>query len=274
MGHEAMHRVRSAVTSWVRRTLVAPVEARLARVVRTEVDRAVQAVLDAERRSRRDIVAAGERDAALSSARFAERVMPGGRWFPDPHLTLVHALENAPKGGMALEFGVWTGRSLRVIAEHRQGRAVFGFDSFQGLPEHYRWDVGEGTFALPEPPVVDGAELVVGWFDETLPAFLDSHPGPVDFVHVDSDLYSSAVTILEHVGPRLVPGAVLMFDEFFNYAGWERHEYRAWQEYLDRTGTRAEYLAYTSDHEQVVVRIVEPGTVPTIEPGEARLGLP
>lgn len=231
----------------------------MVRLVRAEVDRAVAEMREIERRSRRDVIAAGERDAALSSARFAERLMPTGRWFAEPHETLLFALETAPAEGMALEFGVWSGRSLRVVAESRQGRDVYGFDSFQGLPEDYRWDVGRGTFALDTLPDVPGAELVVGWFADTLPEFLDTHDGPVAFVHVDSDLYSSAATVLGLVGPRLMAGSVLMFDEFFNYQGWEKHEFRAWREWLDRTGTAAEYLAYTSAHEQVVVRINEPG---------------
>jgi predicted O-methyltransferase YrrM len=243
----------------VGRTVLGPLEARLARVVREEVDRAIAELRAMELRSRRDIISAGERDAATSSARFAEEVMPTGRWFGDAGDTLLYALEKAPRGGMALEFGVWAGRSLRVIAEDRDAREVYGFDSFQGLPEDYRWDVGAGTFALDRVPDIPGAELVIGWFSDTLPGFLEKHAGPVDFVHIDSDLYSSAVTVLDLVGPRLIAGSVLMFDEFFNYSGWEKHEYRAWQEWLDRTGTRAEYLAYTSIHEQVVVRVVEPG---------------
>ena len=40
-------------------------------LVRAEVDRAIAEMRHIERRSRRDIVAAGERDAALSSARAA-----------------------------------------------------------------------------------------------------------------------------------------------------------------------------------------------------------
>ena len=250
---------RGALRRMAGRRLIPPLERLVARAVRGEIERVLHEMREVERRSRRDIIAAGERDAALSSARFAEEVMPQGRWFPEPHGTLVHALEQAPKGGMALEFGVWTGRALRVMAEMRGGGNVYGFDSFQGLPEDYRWDVTAGTFAVDRLPDVPGAELVVGWFDETLPGFLAEHPGPVDFVHIDSDLYSSAVTVLDNIGPRLVAGSVVMFDEYFNYAGWEKHEHRAWREWLERTGTRAEYLAYTSIHEQVVVRIVAPG---------------
>jgi hypothetical protein len=241
----------------VTRAVAGRAESLIARVVRAEVDRVVQELRDVERRSRRDIIGAGERAAALRASDFVHERMPTGRWFPEPWQTLAYALELAPRGGMALEFGVWTGRSLRQIAEARGGREVYGFDSFEGLPEDYLPHVPAGSFALDVRPQVDGAELVVGWFDRTLPGFLAAHPGPVDFLHVDSDLYSSAATVLEQVGPRLAPGAVVMFDEFFNYPGWEQHEFRAWQEYLDRTGTTAEYVAFTSDHEQVVVRIVQ-----------------
>jgi predicted O-methyltransferase YrrM len=246
-----------AARRWVARAFTGPLEERMTRIVRAEVERVVG---ELEFRARRDLLAAGERDAARSSARWAHRVMPTAREFHDPRATLEHALELAPQGGMALEFGVFEGRSLAVIAEARKGRDVYGFDSFEGLPEDYRPHVRQGAFALDRLPEVDGAELVVGWFDDTLPGFLDTHPGPVDFLHVDGDLYSSAVTVLTLVGPRLQPGSIVIFDEFFNYPGWDDSgEFQAWQEYLERTGTTVAYEAYTSNNEQVVVRIVAPG---------------
>lgn len=265
----------AAVRRWVVRTAVAPFEARLARLVeetvraqaerleagaRAEIDRAIRAVHDVEFRSRRDLLAAGERDAAVASARFAAREMPTARTFHDPLSTLRYAVEIAPAGGLALEFGVFQGRSLEVIAEGRGRRDVYGFDSFQGLPEDYRPHVRAGAFATSALPEVDGAELVVGWFQDTLPDFLAAHPGPVSLLHVDGDLYSSAVTVLTLVGPRLQPGSVVIFDEFFNYPGWDDSgEFRAWEEYLERTGATVAYEAYTSNNEQVVVRIVSPG---------------
>lgn len=246
-----------AARRWLGRTVVGALEEPLARIVRAEVERVVG---DAEFRSRRDLLAAGERDAASSSAAWAHRMMPTAREFHDPARTLEYALQIAPQGGMALEFGVFQGRSLTVIAEAREGREVYGFDSFEGLPEDYRPHVRRGAFALDRPPHVEGAELVVGWFDDTLPAFLDTHPGPVDLLHVDGDLYSSAVTVLALVGARLHTGSVVIFDEFFNYPGWDDGgEFRAWEEYLERTAATVEYEAYTSNDEQVVARILDPG---------------
>jgi predicted O-methyltransferase YrrM len=260
-------RIGAAARRWVGRNVLTPVEARLQRVVASEVQRVVASEVDrvlteltaAEFRARRDLLAVAERDAALSSAKYADQVMPTARIFTDPNSTLRYALELAPQGGMALEFGVFAGRSMRIIAEMRKGREAYGFDSFQGLPEDYRPHVREGAFALDGIPDIEGAELVVGWFDDTLPGFLAEHPGPVDFLHVDGDLYSSAVTVFDAVGPRLQPGSIVIFDEFFNFPGWENHEFRAWQEYLERTGTTVVYEAYTVNNEQVVARIVSTG---------------
>jgi predicted O-methyltransferase YrrM len=208
-----------------------------------------------EIRDRRDMFAAGEREAVASSARFLQDAMPGARSFPRPAATLAHALGLAPRGGMALEFGVYTGTTLRTIATARGDGKVYGFDSFQGLPEDWRAGFAAGAFGVAEPPDVPGAELVVGWFADTLPDFLGAHPGPVDLLHLDADLYSSTATVLEHVGPRLRPGSVVVFDEYLNHPGWEDGEHRAWSEYVARTGLSFSYEAFTHDHEQVVVVI-------------------
>ena len=75
------------------------------------------------------------------------------------------------------------------------------------------------------------------------------------FVHIDADLYSSADFVLRRLESRLRPGTVIVFDEFFNFPGWQAHEYRAWTEFVERTGVKFEYLAYTSNNEQVAVRL-------------------
>ena len=213
-----------------------------------------------EVRDRRDMLAAGERAAVASSAAFVAEHMPGARTFPAPEATLQYALSLAPRGGMALEFGVYSGATLTQIAEDRGGVEVYGFDSFAGLPEHWRAGFSRGTFVLDTVPEVAGAALVIGWFAETLPGFLTEHPGPVDLLHVDADLYSSTVTVLEHVGPRLRAGSVVVFDEYLNHPGWQHGEHRAWSEYVAAYGLRFRYEALTHDHEQVVVVVETPAT--------------
>jgi hypothetical protein len=225
----------------------------------SRLDQILDEANDADRRRRRDIFQAAEREAVRTSARFAYEHFPTATTYFDKYETLEHAVRAAPADGMALEFGVYSGSTLAVIAKLRAG-GVYGFDSFEGLPEDWRSTFAAGTFAVDELPQVPGAELVVGWFDDTLPGFLDDHPGPIALLHVDGDLYSSARTVLDLCGPRLVEGSVVIFDEYFNFPGWEEHEHRAWQEWIARTGTEFTYEAYTADDEQLVVRITRPGT--------------
>ncbi|GAA4487416.1 class I SAM-dependent methyltransferase [Rhodococcus olei] len=212
---------------------------------------------DLEQRACRDITRALDVDAAADSAAFVREHMPTATVCRHPHQTLRFALDLVDGDGMALEFGVAGGTTLGIVAAalRPRGRAVFGFDVFTGLPEAWRSGFPAGEFAQESVPTVPGAEIVAGLFTDTLPGFLAEHPGPVAFAHLDADLYSSTTTVLDAIGDRLRPGTVLVFDEFFNYPGWQQHEYRAWTEFVDRTGLRFEYLAYTGDNEQVVVRV-------------------
>ena len=223
-------------------------------------DRLVDRIVEFEIRNRRDIIYAGDRDAALESNVFAREHLVGDPHFASPPETLDYALSLAPQGGMALEFGVASGNTLRRIAEVRGGEEVYGFDSFDGLPEAWLNGLPAGAFARDDLPDVPGAELVIGLFADSLPGFLEQHQGHVDFLHVDSDLYSSARTVLDLCGSRLRAGSIVHFDEFFNYPGWKRHEYRAWTEYVERSGVEFEYVAYTFNDNQVTVRITSPGT--------------
>ncbi|HEX7302894.1 class I SAM-dependent methyltransferase [Lentzea sp.] len=223
--------------------------------IRYQGDRLAELTANYEHRERRDLLFAAERDAAADSARFALENMRTAPNFPDPHATLHHALSLLETDGMVLEFGVYTGTTLKIIANAADGREVYGFDSFTGLPEDWRTGFEAGAFGLEQLPDVPGAELIAGWFDDTLPGFAAEHPGPVAFLHVDCDLYSSTKTVLEHVGSRLRTGSVVLFDEYFNYQGWRDHEHKAWTEFVDATGIEFDYVGYSSDHEQVIAKI-------------------
>jgi hypothetical protein len=98
-------------------------------------------------------------------------------------------------------------------------------------------------------------KLIKGWFDATLPAFAAAHVGPAALLHVDCDLYSSTRCIFANLGSRVVPGSILVFDEYFDYPGWQDHEFRAFAELVAEAGLSYEYLAYNRLHEQVAVRV-------------------
>lgn len=194
--------------------------------------------------------------AARETAAFIAEHLPGVPAFGHPHDTLRFALRQIKGPGLALEFGVGRGTTLRIIADALSGEhEVIGFDCFTGLPEAWRAGFPAGTFAQDEPPVVPGAQLVVGMFETTLPGFLQQNRDRIAFVHLDADLYSSTSTVLRLLGGRLGPDTVLVFDVFFYYPGWQHHEYRAWCEFIAERERVFDYLAYTADNEQVVIRL-------------------
>jgi hypothetical protein len=74
-------------------------------------------------------------------------------------------------------------------------------------------------------------------------------------MHVDCDLYSSTKSVLNALGAQLVPGSVIVFDEYWNYPGWRQHEHRAFQELVASRGLRYRYEAFVPTGCQVCVVI-------------------
>jgi hypothetical protein len=180
--------------------------------------------------------------------------------FPDRYALLGYALEKAKAAlpqGLACEFGVASGKTLRRIADAWSG-PVHGFDSFEGLPEDWTGTYERaGRFSAKGklPKVPGNVTLHAGWFDKSLPRFLASHQGPAALLHLDADLYSSTKTVLDLFKPRIVPGTVLVFDEYFNYPNWREHEHRAWQEFLAESGVKAEFIGFSTLQGQAAAQV-------------------
>src|SRR5581483_293456 len=168
-------------------------------------------------------------DIALEeSARFVMEHMSGVPALPNDFEVLRHAWQrvNHERDGLICEFGVSRGTTINFIAS-LTSKPVYGFDSFEGLPEYWRPGFDKARFRVPRlPRVRDNVRLVKGWFDQTLPGFLAEHRGPALFLHVDSDLYSSARTIFTLFRDRIEPGTIIVFDEYFNYPGWKDGEHK------------------------------------------------
>lgn len=160
------------------------------------------------------------------------------------HYALLRHVMRLTPPGVALEFGVGSGESTALIAERH---TVIGFGSEEGLPEDWRPEFPKGSFAFNHPQI-DGVAIVEGWFEDTLPRF-DFTPlaGRVGLIHLDADLYSSTATALKYTTPCITPGTVLVFDEFHGYEGCEKHEQRAWFEYVEETGVSYSVLGHSQE---------------------------
>lgn len=208
----------------------------------------------------RDIERWRRRKALDETGRFVEEHMPLVQSDADDLSLLSRAirlLDNSSEG-LICEFGVASGRTINHIARELPAGTIFGFDSFEGLPEDWRDGLPKGTYAQGRLPKVRcNVRLVKGLFADTVPDFLEKNDGPAVLLHVDCDLYSSTCTIFELFRERVVPGTVIVFDEYFNYPGWQEGEYKAFMEFVDRAGLGFEYLGYCRYNSQVAVTILE-----------------
>jgi hypothetical protein len=194
--------------------------------------------------------------ALQRSVDYIEQAMPDALGFDSQRELIEFALRAVAVEGHYLEFGVFTGGTIRFMARRIGKRRIHGFDSFEGLPETWAgFNLPGKTFDLKArlPRVPSNVMLHRGYFDQSLPKWLGDNPGAVAFIHLDCDLYSSAKTVLTFTAPRLVPGTVILFDEYFNYPNWEQHEFKAFREFVAERDIKYTYLAFA--RQQVAVRI-------------------
>ena len=164
---------------------------------------------------------------------------------------------------LLLDLGVWIGWSTRLISD-ASDRAVYGFDTFEGLVEDWQIDdqvlIKRGTFSLSEPfaqrfirdtgvslhegvPDALGrkVQFIRGSTYETLAPFLADRPAaPIRFFHMDLDTYESCLHALETCKDRFVEGSILVFDEYLVTNG----EMLAFYEFQNRYGLEWRYRAW------------------------------
>ncbi len=179
------------------------------------------------------------------------------------HRCFTFLAANRVDGDIA-EFGVASGNSLILInrAAHKNFRRadyrIFGFDSFEGLPEAKGMDrdihVGEnvdgadfnkGKFACAREKVhatlhktltdCKHIELIEGWYDQVLTADLASRYGlkKLCFINIDCDFYESTKVVLQWCKPFISQGTIISFDDWFCYRASDKHgEMLAFKEFL------------------------------------------
>jgi hypothetical protein len=146
--------------------------------------------------------------------------------------------------GDVAECGVFKGGISLMIAKQLCGSedTLWAFDSFAGLPadrsaqETCYYVAGALSSSqeafqrlLATHQVENKVVVVPGWFSDTL----DRELPPLRLVHVDCDVYSSVKCCLDHLYDRLVPGGIMVIDDFFDLGGGAE---TATMEHLAKTG--------------------------------------
>jgi len=122
--------------------------------------------------------------------------------------------------GDIVECGVRFGKSTYYIASGAPDRRLHVYDSFEGLSkptdeDGEYWKAGDCLASLDEftRNLADHANRMTihaGWLPGTLPA----QPDPIAFLHLDVDLYEPTKAALECFYPAIVPGGVIVCDDY------------------------------------------------------------
>jgi hypothetical protein len=184
--------------------------------------------------------------------------------YTDEHLKFVHILEAinylriAGVGGDVLpqtylEFGCHSGRTfsaaVRAAKYFDMSNAEFyAFDSFEGLPDTTVAEDGffeRGTFCTGRSDFVEivrkktgmkiaDSHIIEGYYCNSLTPQVQARMPKAGVVHIDVDLYSSTVDVLEFIKPLLVVGTLLIFDDWYCFPpGANMGEQRAVKEFCD-----------------------------------------
>jgi hypothetical protein len=164
-----------------------------------------------------------------------------------------------------LEFGVYSGKTINYIST-KTTDTVYGFDSFEGLPEKWRDGFDKGAFNRDGnlPRVLDNVVLIKGWFNDTLPTFIKEQNKKVSFIHIDCDLYSSTKYIFNELKDYIDTDCIIVFDELVNYDGFDgdNGELKAFYEFINENNVSYTWIGMNGTigmrgyyHENVAVII-------------------
>lgn len=143
-----------------------------------------------------------------------------------------------------LEFGVFKGETISIIRNNLDCTYnVFGFDSFEGLPEDWVTPdnnvAGDGLCVKSffstngEIPNIPNVKFYKGWFEDTIPEYLKLAE-PIALLHIDCDLYSSTKTVLYNLNQYIVEGTLIVFDEWvYNREEYNDHEQKCFYEWVN-----------------------------------------
>lgn len=167
--------------------------------------------------------------------------------------------------GVIVECGVFKGNSLckfamfRDLFGSRTAKKIIGFDIFGKFPQtkfkddkksREKFIVEAGLEGISKEQLLQVlkhknadmlVELVKGDITKTVPSYAKAHPElRISLLNIDVDIYEPAVTILKYLYPKVVPGGIILLDDYGVFAG----ETKAVEEYFASQGTEIKKFSY------------------------------
>lgn len=165
-----------------------------------------------------------------------------------------------------LEFGVYQGSTIRKIIDRTNGFRIFGFDTFEGLPEDWKGTVCDKGFFSTNGiiPDINDVRFFKGLFSNTINEYL-LDADDIALLHIDCDLYSSTKDVFYSLNEYIKEGTIICFDEWL-YCGVDGNmkgdcEQKCFYEWLSDFNRSFEFIEFIDNtvngHERKIVRITK-----------------
>ncbi len=140
-----------------------------------------------------------------------------------------------PKGSY-VECGVAKGGCLALLSYFAGNRKVWGFDSFEGMPElsvedegdgknwvgykcsEFEGEIGARKIVEETSPFYQNTTIVKGWFDQSLEVN-KSNIGEIAILRLDNDWYTSTKYCLDTLYQAVSENGIIIIDDYHTFIG-------------------------------------------------------
>ena len=129
--------------------------------------------------------------------------------------SLVRKIRETPDGCF-VEVGVYKGGTASRMTEiaQEQGREIFLYDTFEGIPFKYEidshpvGDFGDADYETVKS-ILPYANVIKGIFPDSVVEMPS-----ISFAHIDVDQYKSYIDCIDYLSPLMVKGGIMWFDDY------------------------------------------------------------
>ena len=184
-------------------------------------------------------------------------MLPRKAFFGNLFLVDYHNRCGELNGGCFVECGTWRGgMAFAITAILPNIRDCHFFDSFEGLPTAGKFDgrkahqeqqdgaLWHNNNSAELDDFLSGLEPInsshrplyahKGWFEDTLPQFRTERS--ISILRLDGDWYDSTLCIFENLYEKVIPGGLILIDDYYDWDGCTRavHDFLSKRKLRDR----------------------------------------
>ena len=158
-----------------------------------------------------------------------------------PHSEICLDIKTQEKLSVLMSLGSFLRQNLKRILKKRD--QFISEAGEQGISKEQLIKV------LKNKGITKNFELVKGDITKTIPDYVRKHPElRISLLNLDTDIYEPAVTVLEHLYPKIVKGGILILDDYGVFPG----ETKAVDEFFEKKDIEIKKFSFSKTPSYII----------------------